>query len=333
MREHLTKRRLLAGLVAVSVALVLVTATAWATWPRTGGNGIGIDLNLPKIGEAQREGFWFPVVVNDTGSTIDKATFELSVHDHASNLDLADSVDTAREKYEDFVPATGETCEVPAGGAAGTPPVGDDYMRYDSSVSCEKPLKPGANKYSLWMRAAGHALEAFADGESESVTVKARVKAGGEVLAAVTQKLRLDRDPRAHRVTVEHIPQYIETDRTESKPHKAKLVITNDSDADLSGGVLSVVTDPYSGFGLSGGESCRNPDTESGEPTSLICEDVDIPAGESVTVKLRIYANPDGFDVERMKKHKLYVKVGTDAAGARTGDFAKKSRFIWMGAL
>lgn len=262
-----------------------------------GGGEPSIDLNLPTFDDPENGAQWKPKVRNDSGDMLTDVEFTANIEvagddeppvalpdrlagvedmcmDTPDSEPSADCLSSKKELERD-------ACEVPHR---------DERVESGLSMSCDNDLKPGVNSYDAMFVIADIRLpmehEKLRD--HPDVTIHAELSVGGKVVDTAEDELSIEVPAEYDRVTLDGLPRDMSIDDPASKTHDWSVTVANDTGEDITGaGIdLEMVSnidlfeiDPADG-------DCEN--VSSSIKEAVECADVDIPAGESVTVKLRL---------------------------------------------
>ncbi|MGH8792939.1 MAG: hypothetical protein ACRDXX_09865 [Stackebrandtia sp.] len=291
------------GTIATA-AIMLATA---ACNQDLGDDDVSVEFDLPsfELDDKRSVVEWKPRIVNGSGEDLSDAVLSVAVAEPGDGM-------PAIEVFKDAYPLECETYSAEDGESVDLPPaqeascgehlppnekcefpggVNHDGGGVGRTARCVRDLAPGENEY--WLELKLDVSNMDADGDKlvnyPDLSVQAELSVGENVLASAESTLDVTGAAKYGRLTFDDVPEQAPSDRAYPNGFDWTFTVANDSDTDVEDAKFYVRSG--SDLALSTGrENCRWDDMEDDPLDSHIdCEDVDIPAGESVTVSMRLY--------------------------------------------
>lgn len=317
-----TPRRLstLVGIAAVTVALSggCGDRSEWdaraTAKPDAGVDGVSIELDAPKY-RPDTKAYpprWQPRVVNESGAKLDDAVLTITVDKPGRGrpqLELAklpedcigDDPDAPVSEDPECVERQKEKCVFPGGDSEADGGSG-------RVVECTANLPEGTEDFTLDLTMPDFDIEDAADMPGyPDLTVSAELSVPAGVVTTASDRIEISGTGKYARVDFDGVPAEVPTDRTDPDGFDWSVTVTNDTDAEVRITRLYIEVNRYQFVEIdTEHDGCAIPDyaVESGTRDQVECDEIDLAAGDTHTVDLKLYAIDEELVIDQNCKPK-----------------------------
>lgn len=291
------RTRWVVGAVAVAVLLAAAGAVVALWQPGSAKGEVAIDLDLPTYADPESSVAWTPKVVNDSGGKLTDVEFTATLSVASGKtppIQLSDPLAGDEDLCMEEGESTGgpechrsaekfkrESCEVPHL---------TEEAETGVTMTCRTDLDPGGNEYqaSFGFHGLSLPMEYQKLLDHPDVVVEAEVSVAGQVLDTAEEVIPVEVPDIYKRITIEDPPQDLPITDPAAKTHDWSFTVVNDTEQDLSGADVEVTmtnTVDLLEFG-STTDGCDAGTTSLYQAEGIVCSDVDIPSGGSVTMEM-----------------------------------------------